>query len=384
MLDPPPYRYAFDRPVYLRMLRELNWPRGEADFPSLFGHCVKSGEGEASSNLALGPTSAVRPGTVGVALRVGGIAYESRPASIDSIDALARATASGRGEDGLGEEAATVLTTPAWRFRVELVERSIPYPTAAVSELRDAPVEPGLEPAAAEAEAEVMQCLSRLLELSARLEAAGGDAEEAEAALEEGPAALLRAHEQAVLGGLYRSKTERWEWLGLAACGLVAMPHADAVEALATCCPLGRLRLLLDSLRPALAELDALASLDSVGLGGGVSIDGGGGVATGASAGTSARPSMLGGTTSFSPIEITLGGPAPAGGAPQADEAMAGGTRLEYWYNEELGWLAATVKRAVRVPSGQQLHTLEFDSDGTWEDVALAFDDGARRWRPLR
>ena len=30
------------------------------------------------------------------------------------------------------------------------------------------------------------------------------------------------------------------------------------------------------------------------------------------------------------------------------------------------------------------VHTLCFDSDGSWEDCALDFSDGGRRWRPLQ
>lgn len=53
-------------------------------------------------------------------------------------------------------------------------------------------------------------------------------------------------------------------------------------------------------------------------------------------------------------------------------------------WDPELGWLAATVKRTMRAADGQLLHTLEFDMDGTWEDVSLSFDEGKPRWRPVR
>ena len=48
---------------------------------------------------------------------------------------------------------------------------------------------------------------------------------------------------------------------------------------------------------------------------------------------------------------------------------------MEFWFNEEYQWCAATVKRKVRGSGGELLHTLEFDIDGTWEDVKL------ERWR---
>ena len=176
-------------------------------------------------------------------------------------------------------------------------------------------------------------------------------------------------------------------------------------------------------------ELGALSALD--GIGGGV------GGTTGAASGPSARPSMLGGTTAFTPVDIPVGpaaASAGAGGGGGAAAAGAGaggggegareeevlpgwatrsappshrgtfprhthcrlsvhrvcvaqlpdGARIEYWWNEEWGWCAATVQRRLRGPAGEQLHTLLFDSDGSWEDVRLSFDDGGRRWRPLR
>ena len=52
--------------------------------------------------------------------------------------------------------------------------------------------------------------LSQLIELTRKLEARGVAADAAEEALA-APQALLAAHEQAVMGGLYASRTERWE-----------------------------------------------------------------------------------------------------------------------------------------------------------------------------
>ena len=90
---PSAYRYAFDRPLYLRMLRDL--PDAGGDEPRCFGHCVVPGEGELTSSLALGPSSTVRAGTVGVRLRVDDVVFSSRDPS-----PMAQATAS----DQLGSE----------------------------------------------------------------------------------------------------------------------------------------------------------------------------------------------------------------------------------------------------------------------------------------
>ena len=69
-------------------------------------------------------------------------------------------------------------------------------------------------------------------------------------------------------------------------------------------------------------------------------------------------------------------------GGAQQELKLPEGTRVEFWYNEEYGWLEATVKRTVVGPGRQILHTLEFDIDSTWEDVPLM--PGDPRWRPLR
>ena len=270
------------------------------------------------------------------------------------------------------------------------VTGTFPYPRGRVRRLRDEPP-PVEEPAAdgeggeggegggeggesaaaacARMEGEVIAAVRTLVELSAKIEAVGGAAEAAEEALL-APSLLLAAHDAAVMGGLYRDAAERWEVLSLGACDLVAMPHAAAVEALATRSASRRFEILLAHLQPAIAELAALTSLDSLdSLGGGGGGGGGGaagladvlglgsaagaGGATGAAVGPDARQSLLGGTTAFSPIDIPLGQPFPsaadaAGGAGGADvslgEMLAGGlnspsqevklaegARVEFW-----------------------------------------------------
>ena len=61
----------------------------------------------------------------------------------------------------------------------------------------------------------------------------------------------------------------------------------------------------------------------------------------------------------------------------EADPATYVGTTFDV----EVTW---RVKRSLRSPKGQLLHTLHFDVDDTVEDVSLTFGDGNKRWRPLR
>ncbi len=56
-------------------------------------------------------------------------------------------------------------------------------------------------------------------------------------------------------------------------------------------------------------------------------------------------------------------------------------------YNEDYGWIAGTVLGTARGLYGEVLHTMRFDVDGpdaASEDVPLSFDNGMRRWRPLK
>ncbi len=394
------YRYAFDRPAQIRMLRE-----GADDAAGLFGHLVRGGEGEIANPLLLGAASLVRPGAVGVALRLRSVEYS------DSVGGAAPMPLAFGGVEG--GEVAIAAVSGSFRFVVDEVTRTLPYPMARVRRLADAPVEADAERARiASLEADVSAALERLVALSRALEARGLAAQAAEAALA-APAAVLAAHEQAVLGGSYASATERWESFSLAVCEVTAMAsYADAAEALCTTSAARRFELLQTALEPAVREMAALAALDSFGgdlngSGGGgpfgPPLGGGGGAATGAAAGANARQSMLGGTTAFAPIDIPVanadggiggvgggrggvGGAAGAGaaGAAPREEELPDGTRLEYWYNEELQWLTATVRRRVRGRAGELLHTLDFDMDGTWEDCPLYFSQGQPRWRPLR
>ena len=70
--------------------------------------------------------------------------------------------------------------------------------------------------------------------------------------------------------------------------------------------------------------------------------------------------------------------------APMDETELPDGARIEFWYNEDYGWIAATVKGRVRDALGALQHTLFFDVDGTTEDCPLTFGDGKRRWRALR
>lgn len=437
--EPSFYRYAFDRPAHLRMLSDT-WPTdsdttlvfsSDAE-PALFGHCVKAGDGEVANPLMLGSNSLVRVGTVGVALRLADVQRSEQGGGGGGFN-VAAADGGFRGGGGLGAfggpeasgEVAVAVGIGAFRFVVDEVTQTIPYPVASVRPLRDEePVDPE---ATAGLEADVMEAIRQLVELSRKLEDRGLAAEAAAAALA-GPMALLSAHDQAVRGGAYASQAERWECFSLAACEVINMPYGDACEALSTTSGHRRLELLRESLAPAVQEMATLSSLEGLrdslgdGLDGGGNAMGLGGLppdlgglaaaaaaaaaqsgnrggigATGAAAGANARPSAFGGTTAFSPIDIPVGnsdaaeakgadgGPnMPSGPSPDDQAKLDEGARLEYWWDPTLGWIGATVKRRVRGSAGEVLHTLEFDMDGTWEDVPLYFGDGKPRWRPER
>jgi len=260
-MPPSTYRYAFDRPSHIRMLREAD---GD---DRLFGHLVLAGKGEAVNSLMLGSDTLVRAGTAGVALRLSSVEFSD----MGGGDATAAPFAFGGGEGG---EVAIAAVEGAFRFVIEEVTQTIPYPVASVRQLCDTPLDEADEAARARTaalEASVTASLERLVDLSRQLEAKGVAAEAAEAALA-APAALLASHEQAVLGASYASVDERWEIFSLAACEVVALPYADAVEALATTDSCRRFELLLAALEPAVAEMATLATIDSIdglsGLGG--------------------------------------------------------------------------------------------------------------------
>ena len=270
------YRYAFDRPAHIRMLRE--GADEVAGGKSLFGHLIAGGDGEVANPLLLGAASLVRPGAIGVALELRSAEFATAPA---------RAPLAFGGAEG--GEVAIVGVSGSFRFVVEEVTRTLPYPVARVRRLSDTPVEADDErERTASLETRVTAALARLVDISRRLEASGSAPEAAEAALA-APAAVLSAHEQAVLGGSYASLTERWECLSLAVCEFTAMAsYAAAAEALCTTSAARRFELLLTALEPAVQEMGALAALDRLGgerLGGdGASLGTGTGTCAGAGA----------------------------------------------------------------------------------------------------
>ena len=247
------YRYAFDRPAHIRMLRE--GADESAGGKNLFGHLIAGGNGEVANPLFLGAASLVRPGAMGVALKLRSAEFATAPA---------RAPLAFGGAEG--GEVAIVGVSGSFRFVVEEVTRTLPYPVARVRRLSDTPVEADDErERTASLETRVTAALARLVDISRRLEASGSAPEAAEAALA-APAAVLSAHEQAVLGGSYASLTERWECLSLAVCEFTAMAsYAAAAEALCTTSAARRFELLLTALEPAVQEMGALAALDILG-----------------------------------------------------------------------------------------------------------------------
>jgi hypothetical protein len=276
----------------------------------------------------------------------------------------------------------------------------------------------------AEAEAEALEAeaeavLGSVVRLGAPLLSGASLSEEAAAALD-APAVLLRRHAQRQGdGGAYAEDAARVQTseaalrrqsLSLAACELVQLPAQAAAAALATTCGAARLRLLLAQLSPTAAEMAALQALGALGdsrvagesLVSGVpgqpwklrAAEAEAGASSPATAETlpSSQLAAAAGrrrvVAGFQAVDIPLGDGA-AGGAPRPAASaveLPPGARIEFWWNEEWGWCAATVRKQLRsgVAGGKLRHTLEFDGWGEeWYDESLEFEDGGRRWRPL-
>ena len=279
-------------------------------------------------------------------------------------------------------------------------------------------VAPLSDEAAIGAEAEVEAELGSLARLGALLLSGASLSEEAAATLE-APALLLRRHAQRKAAGAYAEAAARVQSseaalrrqsLSLAACELVQLPPQVAAAALATTSGAARLRLLLAQLRPIVAEMSALQALGALGdprvagegLVSGVpgqpwklraaaaEAEAGAvaGAGAGAAGGAPSAPGRRRVVAGFQAVDIPLGD-AAAGGAPRPAAPAAElppGSRIEFWWNEEWGWCAATVRKQLRpgAAGGKLRHTLEFDGWGEeWFDECLEFDDGGRRWRPL-
>ena len=361
------YRYTFDSPARIRLLRSVEEQQEE---DALLGHCVCTADGVTPA--------AAEPGAVGVALRL---------------------TRASRSE--FGGEVATATAAASCRFVVREIVGTFPFSVGRAEPLHDD--EALLTDAADALEVEAEELLARLVALTATLGAALEDPalEEAGEALA-APGALLAAHARrkdagaagaagaaGVAGAPYGSRRERLEAFSLGACELIAMPPAVAAQALATVSAEERLRLLLGQLRPLLAELDALKALGALE----------GAAGSGVVGGEPGAPWKLRVTTAdaaprrhlpsgFRPVDINLdanaAGGAPAQRAPPPQRELPAGTRIEFWWNEEWGWSPATVTRAWRGESGQLMHSLSFDGyEDQPEDAALEFDDGGQRWRPL-
>ena len=299
----------------------------------------------------------------------------------------------------------------------DTVLRTYSLTTARVAPLSDAATT-GEEEEAEALGAEAEAVLGSLVRLGAPLLSGASLSEEAAAALE-APVVLLRCHAQRQAGGAYAEAAAllqtseaaaRRQSLSLAACELVQLPLQAAAAALATTCGAARLRLLLSHLRPMAAEMAALQALGA--LGGADSLKQAGeslvsGVpgqpwklrvaqdqAGASSPAAEALPSAGGRrrvVAGFQAVDIPLGDGSggAAGGAPRPAAAaveLPPGARLEFWWNEEWGWCAATVRKQLRpgAAGGKLRHTLEFDGWGEeWYDESLEFEDGGRRWRPL-
>ena len=326
-------RFTFDRPVYRRLCQAAE----EAE-ERLLGMCVQAGQAPLAATLSLTPRGLATEGAVGVAVRLLDL---QTPQPGEQRALLNR--------DGI-EPPTTARVEAAFRFRVDAIVSTFPFASGTVTPFGDAPPADAAEAGRAAAlEAEVEEALGELC----------GDTPEEEVG---SLASLLRAHRLRVERGEYPSQAARWEHFSLSLCALLALDHADAVAAVASTAASERLELLLRHLR----ELQAGAPTPR---------------GSGAAGFPEAVRAVLSGG-SFSPIDIPL-----RGDAAEPPTELPDGARLEYWWNEEWGWCAATVVRRLRVGEGDSaaiVHTLCFDSDGSWEDCALDFSDGGRRWRPLQ
>lgn len=351
------YRYTFDSPARIRLLRSVEEQDG-----ALLGHCVCTADGVAPA--------AAEPGAVGVALRL---------------------TGASRSE--FGGEVATATAAASCRFVVREIVGTFPFSVGRAEPLHDD--EALLTDAADALEAEAEELLARLVALTATLGAALGDRMEEAAEALAAPGMLLAAHAQrkdalaagaaGAAAGTYSSRRERLEAFSLGACELIAMPPAVAARALATVSTEERLRLLIEQLRPLLAELDALRALGALeGAAGSGVVGGEPGAPWKLRVAADAAPRRHV-PSGFRPVDINLESPpaAAARRAPPPQQELPAGTRIEFWWNEEWGWSPATVTRAWRTEGGQLMHTLSFDGyEDQPEEAALEFPDGGQRWRP--
>ena len=372
----PVFSYKFDRPIHRLLIDHAIEQQGVPE--AIFGHCIVVEQDTGPQGaLELNPRGLARQGAVGVALKI--------------IDV--QGNAADRSQTSVASESTMVRCVGAYRFRVTRVTRSIPFVCADVEQLKDyeIPVGSQEESRTMELEDAVINVFRRLIELSAKIEALGQGAEAAEAQLST-PTAFLDAHDQRVADNGYASNRERWEFFSHGVCDFLELPYDTAVAALSTVSAAERFELILLRLREAVSEISALAEIDSLNEAAvtsdrGTLLDQIGEGLTTDEADTFPSDDMVeqllnkmsseDGT--FTPVDIPLG--QESFSQKTRSEKLPEGTCIEFWWNEEWGWCPATVRRQLQI-GDQVQHTLEFDSDGSWVDVSLTFEDGNRRWRP--
>ena len=63
--------------------------------------------------------------------------------------------------------------------------------------------------------------------------------------------------------------------------------------------------------------------------------------------------------------------------------ALPEGARIEYWYNEDYGWIEGELVKAERIAGEVVWWAVKFPVDGTTENLKLNMDTKAR-WRLKR
>lgn len=215
-------------------------------------------------------------------------------------------------------EGLIVSTVCVGRGRMGTAESQIPFTTASIELLAD---EPGSD--LADLERAAFAELSTVAELSAKLEARGPWAAAADDLLG-GLVSEVAALEDEALG---LSKEARYERASFFLAAKTALPHADAVRALATTDTRGRFETTSSFLRDVKAELVAKAALEAL------------------------EPD-----------------PAPA--------RLRRGQRVAFFWSRQDGWFDATVVAAPR----PGWYRVRWDIDGTESDVPWDAEHRAR-WR---
>lgn len=179
------------------------------------------------------------------------------------------------------------------------------------------------------------------------------------------------------------------------------MEFKDAVSVFTTRSPVERFETLLGFLRPLRNQLAALKSLDNIGTAptspaaaepaADSSTDEAEDAATTTTTTTdSSSPSSDGSDDAVGAgqgVEIVqsedAAEAASAEGRSNIESVLSPGMRIEYWYNEDYGWIEGELVKAERIAGEVVWWAVKFPVDGTTENLKLNMDTKAR-WRLKR